>query len=274
MKLRSGLVLLFGLLIGCSKTSVSPAPADADKDKPSAILSVAAATSEKKTDTLKKGIAKPRENPEIVRTKERGLIRGVVRWEGTEPTPPTPRLRIDTATHGIAQTAVWLVPADRKRKSIFPATTVQLSAEQGEYRPHILLAQKGSRVELRTTEDRADFQATGAASFSETLQRGRFSSLSLSTPGLIEVRSQLQPQRLPAYIWVLDSVLGTLTEKDGTFRLPQVSAGEYDLMLWHESWRIDEPTPQPVRVRLALGADDGIEVRWTLTKKKETISSP
>lgn len=271
MKPCPALVLLLCLLMGCSKTPVSPAPADTDKDKPSAVLSTdkprSMPVTEKKADTLNKDIAKPRENPEIVRTKERGIIHGVVRWEGAEPKPPTPRLRIDTATHGIAQAAVWLVPADRKMKPVFPATEVQLSAEPGEYRPHILLAQKGSRLELRTTEDRADFQASGAASFSETLQRGRFLSLPLSSPGLIEVRSQLQPQRLPAYIWVLDSVFGTLTEKEGTFRLPQVPAGEYELMLWHEGWRNNAPTPQPTRVRLVLGADEGVDVRWRLAEK-------
>jgi hypothetical protein len=278
MKPRPGPVLLLCLLIGCSKTPVSPSPADTDKDKPSVVLPTdkprLMPVGEKKADTLNKDIAKPRDNPEIVRTRERGIIRGVVRWEGAEPKPPTPRLRIDTATHGIAQAAVWLVPADQKMKPVFPAATVQLSAEQGEYRPHVLLAQKGNRIELRTTEDRADFQASGAASFSETIQRGRFSSLLLSSPGLIEVRSQLQPQRLPAYIWVLDSVLGALTEKDGTFRLPQVSAGEYDLILWHEGWRNNEPAPQPARLHLVLGADEGVEVRWTLAEKKGPDSKP
>jgi len=82
------------------------------------------------------------------------------------------------------------------------------------------------------------------------------------------VRSQLEPQRIPAYIWVLDSIDGTLSGKDGQFRLPQVSAGEYELMLWHEGWPTNEATPRTARVRLTLGANDGAEVRWTLSEKK------
>jgi len=268
MKPRHGLALLFCLMIGCARAPVSSSPSDADKDRPSAVLPVAKPTPAKKQDAPVKGIAKPRDNPEIVRNSERGIIRGVVRWEGVEPTPPTRRLRIDAATHGVAQTVVWLTPSDKKMKPVFPMKTVQLSAEQGEYRPHILLAQKGNTLELRTVEDRADFQAIGAATFSATLQRGDRQTFPLSSLGLIEVRSQLEPARLSAYIWVLDSVLGTLSEKDGQFRLPPMPAGEYELMLWHEGWRSNEAKPRTARARLSLGANDGAEVRWVLTEKK------
>ncbi|MGH7171016.1 MAG: carboxypeptidase-like regulatory domain-containing protein [Gemmataceae bacterium] len=270
MKLRPGLALLFCLLIGCSRAPVSPSPSDADKDKPSAVLAVPKPkpTPEKKHDAPVKDIAKPRDNPEIVRNNERGILRGVVRWEGTEPKPPTPRLRIDAATHGVAQTVVWLTPSDKKMKPVFPMKTVKLSAEQSAYRPHIVLARKGDTIELRTIEDRADFQATGAASFSETIQRGNWRTFPLSSLGLIEVRSQLQPQRIPAYVWVLDSVFATLSEKDGQFRLPPMPAGEYELVLWHEGWRSNEAKPRTARVRLTLGANDGAEVRWTLREQK------
>ncbi|HWG43276.1 MAG TPA: hypothetical protein VN688_10860, partial [Gemmataceae bacterium] len=169
-----------------------------------------------------------KENPEVIKNKESGIIHGVIRWEGTEPSPPTPRLRIDSTTHGISQTAVWLVSGKRT----IPASTepISLVVEQGEYRPHVVLAQRGNSVELGTIDERADFQASGAATFSETLKRGNKRRFPLSSPGLIEVRSQLQPKRTPAYIWVLDGSPGAISGTEGRFRLPPVPPGDYELV--------------------------------------------
>jgi hypothetical protein len=266
MKAWPGLPLLLALLLGCARTTVAPVVSSEQREQSSYLPSAGnlPAAPTKKTDPPLKEIAKPRDNPEIIRTNERGIIRGVVRWEGAAPNPATPRLQIDPATQGIAQTAVWLLSA-RNTTSQPPTEPVRLSVERDEYRPHIVLAQKGSTLELGTVEDRADFQASGAATFSETIQRGDRRTFPLSSPGLIEVRSQLQPKRTPAYIWVLDGAPGTLTAADGQFRLPPVSAGEYDLVLWHEGWPTNEAAPHQAKAHITLGASDGAEVRWTLT---------
>lgn len=240
--MKPWLCLALCLSIGCARAPVSPPPADTDKSNPpTAVIPVAKPTPEKKTDASVKNIAKPRENPEIVRTNEPGVIRGVVGGER------------------IANAVVWLKPIDKTTLQAPPVETVRLSVEQGDYRPHVLLAQKGGVLELRTVDERADFQASGAAAFSETIQRGTQRTFPLTTVGLIEVRSQLHPQRNPAYIWVLDGVPGTLTGTDGRFQLPPVSIGEYELVLWHER-------RHPTTVRLKLSDNEGAEVRWILPK--------
>lgn len=266
--------MLLALSIGCARAPVSTAVPDAVPEKsPSPLPAVVKPTSPPTPNNTKqqlprKEIAVPRANPEVLKNKERGLIRGVVRWEGAEPAQPTPRLRIDRATHGIAQTAVWLVSAN-KSVTQPPAEPVRLSAEQGAYRPHLVLAPKGGAIELCTTEERADFQASGAATFSETIPGGDRRVFPLSSAGLIEVHSQLQPERLPAFVWVLENGPGTLTAADGRFRLPPVPAGNYELMLWHEDWHPSPAfAPRTARVRITLGADEGAEVRWTLTERR------
>ena len=263
------IALLLCLSIGCSRGPVSTAVPDATPEKsppPFRTVVKPTPTPDKKQRPPIKEIAAPRENPEVVKTKERGILRGVVRWEGVEPEQRTPRLRIDRATHGVAETVVWLTSAE-KTPSQAPAEPARLSAEQGEYRPHIVLARKGGIIELRTVEERADFQASGAATFSETLQRGDRRVFPLSSAGLIEVRSQLQPRRRPAYVWVLENGPGALTATDGQFRLPPVPAGNHELMLWHEDWHNGAAAPRTARVRLTLAADEGAEVRWTLRER-------
>jgi hypothetical protein len=142
---------------------------------------------------------------------------------------------------------------------------LQLVLERGEFRPHVLVAPKGGQLELRTTEKLADFQASGPATFSATLKAGDKRRFSLSSPGLIEVRSQLQPSRTAAYVWVLNDSHGTLTGSDGRFRLPKVSPGKHNLVLWHEDWREQEPaTSHKKQVTIELEPDEGAEVIWTL----------
>jgi hypothetical protein len=69
----------------------------------------------------------------------------------------------------------------------------------------------------------------------------------------------------PAYLRVLDHRYHAVTGRDGRFELPRVPPGEYEVMLWHESW---EPDARPVRarVRVKLDAGRGAEVRWTLPR--------
>jgi hypothetical protein len=267
MKHRHGLAvwLLLSLSIGCTKAPVSSVPQDTAKEKPRAPRPIAVSPPVPPRKVEASPAPARRDNPEIIPNKETGVIRGVIRWAGAVPARATPRLRIDPASHGVADTVVRIVSSSR---AITPATeTVQLVAEPGAYRPHIVLAPKGGRIELRTIDARADFQASGAATFSETISRGERRDFPLSSAGLIEVRSELQPQRTPAYIWVLDGAPAAVSGTDGQFQLPPVPPGEHELALWHEDWRTSATgSPRTARVRIKLGPGEGAEVRWALAE--------
>jgi hypothetical protein len=235
MKSRHVRMVLLSLCaaFGCSRAPEHPVASDAAPPSPP-VVSVAQPLPEKKIDAPVKDIAKARQNPEIIRNNERGIVRG----------------------EGVANAVVWLKPLGKTTLPAPPTETVGLSVEKGGYRPHLAVAQKGSVLELRTVDERADFQASGAATFSEILQRGMQRTFPLSTAGPIEVRSQLHPDRAPAYVWVLDGVPGTVSDKDGRFRLPPIPAGEYELVLEREK-------RQAERVRLTLGVNEGAEVRFS-----------
>ncbi len=259
--------LLLSLSLGCARAPVASDPQPATTEKPTTQQVAGKAMSESKKTLERLPPPAQDENPVVITNKEAGFLRVVVRWEGPEPLHATPRLRIDPTTHGVADTVIRLRALGKTKIASLPGDPVRLVVDRGEYRPHIVLAQKDSTLELRSIEERADFQASGAAAFSETIRRGENRMFRLSSPGLIEVRSQLQPDRVPAYIWVLDGALGALTGSDGQFRL-SVPPGEYELTLWHEDWHADEPAPpRTLRVRIALGEGEGAEVRWTLPER-------
>jgi hypothetical protein len=261
--------LLLSISLGCARAPVASDPQPAVTESPTTKQTTEKSKSEPKETLERLPPPAQDENPVVIRNKEAGILRGVVRWEGPEPLHAAPRLRIDSATRGVAGSVIRLNALGKSKSTSPPAEPVRLVAERGEYRPHVILAQKGSTLELRSVEERADFQASGASAFSETIRRGDSRAFRLSSPGLIEVRSQLQPERVPAYIWVLDGSPGALTGTDGQFRLPPVPPGEYELTLWHEDWHADEPAPpRTLRVRIALGEGEGAEVRWTLAEQR------
>jgi hypothetical protein len=253
-------VFLLPLSVGCSKGPATTASLSIESEKPPS-------AAERPTSTPRppeKPSPQPtrRDNPEVIRTNEPGILRGIVRWEGAMPSRPTLRLRIDPATRGVADAVVRLFEG----KATARPEPVSLSLEQGEYRPHVVLARKGAAIELGTVDERADFEAAGASTFSETLRRGDRRSFPLSEPGLIVVRSQLRPERTPAYVWVLEDVPAAVTGPDGQFRLPSLPPGAYEMALWHEDWHSPEQTPRTARVRVQVGPSGGAEVRWTLTE--------
>jgi hypothetical protein len=269
------------VLAGCSRTPTTAVPAPED--------STPAPAPKPPTPGPDKGSKPPArppdqqtaaiENPRVAKNREAGVLSGFVRWTGPEPAippeqtlkvggrvltvRPVPRLRVDSASHGIADVAVWLAGSGEGESapSIEP---VRLTQEHGNYSPHVLLAQKGQTLELRTADPRADFNASGAATFSTPLERGAVRSYPLSHTGAIEIRSQLHPWMTPAHVLVLEHARHALTGSDGKFRLPPVSAGEHEIVLWHEGWQPGASHPIEVRVRVKLTDGEGAAVEWSL----------
>src|SRR5262249_52520427 len=139
----------------------------------------------------------------------------------------------------------------------------------GNFRPHILVARKGTTLQLGTNDDEADFELSGAAALSVRLTRGQIRPLELSRPGVVKVTSQANPWMTPATIHVIDHDYHAVTGPAGRFRLPAVLPGEYELVFWHEGWREEKKSGviEAVRaqVRVKLGRDEGAVVQWTLS---------
>jgi hypothetical protein len=212
--------------------------------------------------------------------KEAGVLSGVVRWTGVVPAEEPlaqalfvsvggtkvpvkalPRLQVHEPDGGVGGVAVWLVkPPDA---TALPPEPIHLTQSHGHYHPHIQVVRQGGQLELRSADDKANFQGSGAASFSARLDRGGRLSFTLGQTGLVEVRSELLPGVRPAYIHVLDHSYYAVTDKEGRFHLPNVPPGEYHVVLWHEGWR--SPAPVRVQVGVKLASGEGAAIQWTLS---------
>jgi hypothetical protein len=224
----------------------------------------------------------PPQNPAVTTTAAEGVIAGRVVWKGpvpeakedatkmvvavggtTVPVKPTPRVRVGPGG-GLADVVVWLVKAPSDSAGT-PPEAAELRQVRGNFQPHVQVARMGSSLRLGTRDDAADFQLQGKANVSRRIQRGKFASVPLARAGLVEVTSETRPWMTPAYVWVLEHRYHAVTGPDGRFALPAVPPGEYEVVLWHESWG-PEVEPPRAQVTVKLGAKQGAEVRWTLPK--------
>jgi hypothetical protein len=229
-------------------------------------------------------------NPSVKLTSDEGILAGVVRWQGPLPTDsaidpsglmvnvggakvqakPAPRLQVDPESKGVANAVVWLTkpPADKPLQ--VPPEPVKLTQREGDCEPHVLAVPKGTRLQLVSADDRANFQASGAANFEVVVQKGKPAERVLGNSGLVVIHSALAPW-VEAYVLVFDHNYYAVTGPDGKFRLPPVPPGQHTVEFWHESWRFTDkkqflagPAVQS-KVTVDLPKGKGANLEWTLS---------
>lgn len=224
-----------------------------------------------------------KDDPNVKQTSDAGVIRGRVLWDGPLPPAPagggqfvtvngrrvdlspTPPVRIDPATKGVADVMVWVdkVPPSLKTP---PRGEAALTQSRGVYRPRAQFAAEGARLRLRTTDDEADFQGAGMLRFSRSLKRGEERQVTLPREGLVTVRSDARPGATPAYVRVVSHSHHAVTGNDGRFELPPLPPGEYDVLLWPAG---ATRGGKNILQRVAVSLDDGrgAMIDWTLARR-------
>jgi hypothetical protein len=242
-----------------------------------------------KTEKPTTAAATPVESP-ITLNAEVGILSGRVVWDGPEPTDafagvsgdrtitvggqrtraqPTPLLRV--TNRGVADAVVWLLNPPSQPTSA-PNDPVTLSQRNGDFQPHVEAVLQATRLRLATTDDQADFRASGAAEFGVNLLKGKMVTRKLQRAGLVEIHSEVHPW-MSAYVWVFEHNFFARTNANGEFRLPAVPPGAYQVVVWHEGWRFVDSarylTTPGVRktVKVNLGPKQGAAVRFMLSDR-------
>ena len=106
--------LFVTVALGCSRAPVASVPQNVDSDKELKPRENAKPKPpDKSTPSEQEPELLPLANPTIVKNKEAGILRGMVRWEGEIPARSTPRLRIDPDTRGVADALIELLSAGK-----------------------------------------------------------------------------------------------------------------------------------------------------------------
>ena len=146
---------------------------------------------------------------------------------------------------------------DAPFRGILRTTKSELRQENETFVPHVLAITRGSTVDFPNADPffHNVFSLSSAATFNlGRYPRGQTRAQRFNKPGLVKVFCDIH-SHMSASILVLDHPYFTIPAVDGTFELPNVPAGQYTLIGWHE--RVGERT---VTVRVEAGRTTTVDL--------------
>ncbi|MFI5179297.1 MAG: carboxypeptidase regulatory-like domain-containing protein [Vicinamibacterales bacterium] len=117
-----------------------------------------------------------------------------------------------------------------------PPRKAELHQEHETFVPHVLAVTRGSTVDFPNDDPiyHNVFSLSSAASFNlGRYPKGESRHETLTKAGIVKVYCQIH-SHMSATILVFDHPFFTIPELDGSFELPNLPAGDYTVVGWHE----------------------------------------
>jgi plastocyanin len=144
-----------------------------------------------------------------------------------------------------------------KFKGALPVSRQDIRQEHEAFVPRVVAVTRGSTIDFPNGDP--FFHNVFSLSSASTFDLGRYpmgreKSATLANAGLVKVYCHIHSQ-MSASILVLDHPYFTMPDLDGSFTIPNVPAGAYTIVGWHE--RIGERTST---VQVKAGSSAAIEI--------------
>ncbi len=213
----------------------------------------------------------------LEREPEPGTLEGAVKWVGESLPEPT-RIQnttdpqvcgrghtledflVSPRTGGIAHVIVSLTGVPREKVPPFEPGHLTLDNVDCRFSPHASVLTVGSTIEavnsdpvLHTTH----FYGALEVNVSLPIEGAR-SARTASQPGLVLVKCDIHGW-MQAFIRVDPHPFHAVTDTEGSFQIPGIPAGSYELEIWHEKLG-----PQSRSVRIEDGKTERVEIEYPL----------
>jgi carboxypeptidase family protein len=196
---------------------------------------------------------------QVVSLTQTGTIAGTVRWSG--PLPRATAFPIDKdpqvcdpeshktrdlerlivgPENGVANTVVFLKDISRGKAMDIPEPRRFLDQKQCRYEPHILLVPEKGPLQLKSSDAvlhtvHMDGAATYNLPFPFTNQTV---TRTMPTVGLVNLRCNGGHAWMNAELIVVPHPYYAVTDENGRFELTDVPPGRYEIVAWHEGWKL------------------------------------
>ena len=196
---------------------------------------------------------------QVVSIPDPGTIKGTVKWSGTMPHIPSLAINkdpeiCDPEGHktrdlerlvvgpqgGVANTVVFLKDISGGKPMDIPEPRRFLNQKQCRYEPHILLVPANGPIQIKSSDATLHtVHMDGAASYNLPFPfTNQIVTRTMQTPGLANVRCNGGHTWMNAEILVVSHPYYTVTDESGNFELTDVPAGRYQIVAWHEGWKL------------------------------------
>ncbi len=195
---------------------------------------------------------------QVVSVEDGGSIKGTVKWQGAMPhlTPseinkdpqicdPQGERRRDlerllvAPNGGISNTVVFLKNITRGKAMDLPVSRRLLNQKTCRYEPHILLVPVQAILTVRDSDPLLHtVQMSGSADYNlPFVLAGQEITRPMTREGGVSLRCNV-------HVWMNGEMIVAshpyyaVTDQDGNFELTNVPPGDYEIVAWHEGWRV------------------------------------
>ena len=223
---------------------------------------------------------------QAITVQDGGTIKGTVKWQGTMPHLVPSEINKDqrvcdplgqkhrdlerllvAPNGGIANTVVFLRNITRGKAMDLPVLRRSLNQKNCRYEPHILLVPLQSTLTVRSSDPLLHtVHMSGSADYNLPFTtEGQEISRPMTREGIVSLRCNAGHVWMNGEMVVAPHPYYTVTDQEGRFELNDVPAGDYEIVAWHEGWRVVGDTPvydilTQVRVKRPVFADP---VMWS-----------
>ena len=170
----------------------------------------------------------------------------------------------DARGAAVEDAVVWAVP-----KSAQPARARREAAveqKNKQFAPMVTVVQTNTLVQFPNRDDIRHhvYSFSAPKSFEIKLYAGTTAApILFDKPGEVVLGCNIHDNML-GYIYVVDTPWFAKTRADGTARIDELPAGDYELQLWHYA-QAAKPEMQPVKLR----ADENLPAAFTVALKAQ-----
>jgi hypothetical protein len=218
----------------------------------------------------------------VISVVDGGTIRGSVKWQG-----PLPRLvpsqinkdpqicdpegqkrrdleRLIVASNsGVANTIVFLKDIAQGKAMDLPEARQSLNQKNCRYEPHVLLVPVQANLRVMSSDPTLHtVHMAGAADYNLPFP---FQGLTIQRPmtreGLVDLRCNAGHIWMNAEMMVVSHPYYAVTDADGRFEINQIPPGDYEVVAWHEGWKV-------------VGENELYDVMTQMRVKRPVFSAP
>ncbi|MFY9561868.1 MAG: carboxypeptidase-like regulatory domain-containing protein [Terriglobales bacterium] len=198
-------------------------------------------------------------NYRVIAVQDGGTIRGSVKWQGPLPRlvpsqinkdpqicDPEGQKRRDLerlivgGNSGVANTVVFLKDITKGKAMDLPEPRRFLNQKSCRYEPHILLVPLQGNLQIKSSDPTLHtVHMSGAADYNLPFPfKDLVVQRTMNREGLVDLRCNAGHVWMNAEMMVAPHPYFAVTDQDGTFEITQIPPGDYEIVAWHEGWRV------------------------------------
>jgi len=201
---------------------------------------------------------------QVISVQDGGTIKGTVKWQGALPHLMASEINKDPQVcdpqgqkhrdlerllvgpdGGVANTVVYLRNITRGKPMDLPVSRRFLNQKNCRYEPHILLVPEQAILTVKSSDPLLHtVHMSGASDYNLPFTaQGQEISRPMTREGTVSLRCNAGHVWMNGEMIVARHPYYAVTDQDGNFELTQVPPGEYEIVAWHEGWRVVGESP-------------------------------